>query len=75
MGKGKPRHNPSKPQNCGSVCSFYEVVAGKDVYMGGGLPWVKYCSGNPHNCKKAEYKFMASLPEHKRGGSWRRTDG
>lgn len=53
----KLRHNPNKPQNR-LECPYDDGGCEK------GYPW--YCDENPHNCKSARYKYLASLSEHKR---------
>jgi len=63
MKANKPRHNPMKPQNR-LVCPFDD-----GIIMGHGVcekmyPW--YCDGDPHKCKSARYKYLASLSEHER---------
>lgn len=58
MGKGKPRHNPDKPQNkYGSWCSACDEIDGV-LYCevpGYGKRAAKICKGNRHNCCKVEY--------------------
>ncbi len=55
----KPRHNPDKPQNNIEDCPYDDGITCEK-----GYPW--YCEGNPHNCKSLRYRYLASLPEHKR---------
>lgn len=61
MGKGKPRHNPDKPQNkYGSFCPMVEEISQPDdsIYLrcefGGKYSSedIKVCEGNKHNCVK-----------------------
>ena len=64
MGKGKPRHNPDKPQNkIGYWCQLYHET--KD---GGHCPHyhlgdAKVCNGNPHMCIKNWYRGLARLSD------------
>lgn len=62
MGKGKPRHNPNKPQNkYGSHCKLYESDGG--YYCPSNLPMeeiLKRCKCNRHNCCKLKYQKLAS---------------
>ena len=67
MGKGKPRHNPEKPQNkaaSDSSCMYWDILSDGRCVCELNLMWDKYCDGNPHKCKKAELKYYASLPEN-----------
>ena len=59
MSKGKPRHDPNKPQNrLGKFCSYYE---GYNNFYWCELGWdVTKCKGNPHNCVKVKYQILAS---------------
>lgn len=68
MSKGKPRHNPDKPQNkMGTWCRFAEQIPsfpkdGQDAYIhceAGFDGHTGVCKGNPHKCKKAEYAAQA----------------
>jgi hypothetical protein len=59
LSKGKPRHNPNKPQNkYGDWCSYCDEVNGK-LYCEQGKD-ANICKGNPHNCIKVLYKIAAS---------------
>lgn len=59
MSKGKPRHNPDKPQNkIGDTCYYYEGFKG-EYWCEHGYDITK-CQGNPHNCKKVQYQILAS---------------
>ena len=66
MGKGKPRHNPDKPQNnLGVQCGFAEFIPSFNfdgqytvIYCRRGYS-TKNCHGNPHKCKKAWYRWQA----------------
>ena len=62
MGKGKPRHNPDKPQNkYGGFCTRYETYNDAPPYCEGGCcDDAKTCKGNPHNCIKTYYRRAAS---------------
>ena len=54
MSKGKPRHDPDKPQNkLGKFCSYYEGY--NDTYWCEHGWDVTKCKGNPHNCCKVKY--------------------
>lgn len=59
MGKGKPRHNPNKPQNkTGKWCSYYE---GYDDIHWCELGYdITKCNGILHNCCKVKYQILAS---------------
>ena len=59
MSKGKPRHDPDKPQNkLGKFCSYYEGY--NDTYWCEHGWDVTKCKGNPHNCVKVKYQILAS---------------
>lgn len=70
MGKGKPRHNPNKPQNkYGSKCGYLEEFPQPDGtvilychFGGGNSPKnnIKNCKGNMHNCIKTFLHRQAS---------------
>lgn len=76
MGKGKPRHNPDKPQNkIGDRCTYYETYSfSSSVYCEGGCSAdAETCKGNPHNCIKTFYKRAASRSDkQKLNGVFRR---
>jgi len=60
MGKGKPRHDPNKPQNrIGKYCSYYEYVNENSCCENSFIADVSICKGNPHNCVKVKYKKLA----------------
>lgn len=61
MGKGKPRHNPDKPQNkLGKMCGWAETYPHTDyIYCEHGYN-AEFCKGDPHLCKKAWYRSQAS---------------
>ena len=67
MGKGKPRHNPNKPQNkYGAKCPMLEAITQSDgtSYVHcecGTLTDVKVCKGNKHNCVKTYLHREASI--------------
>jgi len=79
MGKGKKRHNPTKPQNLYGgdyKCIQYDTRKDgtewchDDGYMGEYVKWDKNdnngklsCKGNRHNCMKLKLKWLASLSE------------
>ena len=60
MGKGKERHNPSKPQN-----NFYKGCAYDDGTIGKECmyPWSSKCDGNMYKCRKLYFHHLASLSE------------
>lgn len=68
MGKGKPRHNPDKPQNkIGAVCPWYEEFkdSSGEVTVKNCEGWMstkaaEICGGNPHNCIKVKYRYLAA---------------
>lgn len=68
MGKGKPRHNPDKPQNkIGAVCPWYEEFkdSSGEVIVKNCEGWMstkaaEICGGNPHNCIKVKYRYLAA---------------
>ena len=63
MAKGKPRHNPNKPQNkYGDWCNACEEVNG-ELYCevpSYGKKAAEICKGNPHNCCKVTYHKEAA---------------
>ena len=75
MGKGKPRHNPDKPQNkMGGFCTRYETYSfcNTPYCEGGNCDDAKKCKGNPHNCVKTFYARLASRSDiQKRNGDYR----
>ena len=73
MGKGKPRHNPDKPQNKrGTTCRFAEMIPsfpkeGQHVYIHCEAGHdATFCKGNPHMCKKAQYRNMAGQSDRRK---------
>lgn len=61
MSKGKPRHNPVKPQNRrGGFCQWYEEYSSGYAACERSYGDVKICKGNPHNCIKNYYHRLAS---------------
>ena len=69
MGKGKPRHNPDKPQNkYGKVCKCYLHDGGYfcPAYHKNMVDIIKICNLNPHNCSKVKYRLFASMSEEKK---------
>lgn len=61
MSKGKPRLHPDKPQNnLSKVCQRYEKIGNIEYCEGGDWRAARYCGGNPHNCKKVTYRYIAS---------------
>ena len=67
MGKGKPRHNPDKPQNkYGAECPLLEEISCNGTvylhceFMGIDDRATKICKGNRHNCLKAYLHREAS---------------
>jgi hypothetical protein len=61
MSKGKPRHNPDKPQNnYGGICPYYEEYPnGSASCENSFIANVNICKGNPHNCVKIKYHKLA----------------
>lgn len=60
MGKGKPRHNPDKPQNkYGGFCQWFEKYEDGSSSCEALYGDAKVCKGNPHNCIKCKYKKLA----------------
>lgn len=80
MGKGKPRHNPDKPQNkYGSFCPMVEEISGPDgIHLhcecGGkySAQDVKVCKGNRHNCVKTYLHREASKSDVQKINDFRR---
>lgn len=73
MGKGKPRHDPEKPQNkLGTTCQYAEFIPsfpkdGQDVYIYCRMHYsTGFCQGNPHKCKKAWYKSQARRSDRRK---------
>ena len=65
MGKGKPRHNPDKPQNnYPTRCPYYDSCNGVVYCEGGYTGAAKVCKGNRHNCIKTKYHLVASLKQN-----------
>lgn len=63
MGKGKPRHNPNKPQNkYGNVCKCYLSDGGYycPTFRKSMKDIIDICHLNPHNCSKVKYRLCAS---------------
>ena len=48
MGKGKPRHNPDKPQNNFKHCAYDDDTKWKEC----NFPWADKCTGDMYKCKK-----------------------
>lgn len=77
MGKGKPRHNPKKPANrLGSLCPWYEEIKDKDgkiimqnceAYMSNKA--IEICKGNPHNCIKVKYRYLAARSDKQKNNN------
>ena len=67
MGKGKPRHNPDKPQNkLGALCSWAETYPHTTyIYCERGYS-AQFCKGNPHLCKKAWYRSQARRSDRRK---------
>ena len=70
MGKGKPRHNPEKPQNTwGKHCQHADdSKAGEhcDLVLDWGVTddnGKLLCKGNRHYCLSQQLKFKASIKE------------
>jgi len=57
----KERHRPDKLQNLArgdETCSYYDNLPVKHCEL--GFEWYKYCRGNPHYCRKAQYAHKAA---------------
>lgn len=67
MGKGKPRHDPDKPQNkLGKWCRFAEDYPHTDyIYCEAGYD-ARFCKGNPHLCTKAWYRNQAQRSDRRK---------
>lgn len=53
----KPRHNPEKLQNkLNPHCPYFDSKSETEC----NTKWADRCEGNRHNCKKLEYRFLAS---------------
>lgn len=73
MAKGKPRHNPDKPQNkMGTWCRHAEAIPsfpkeGQEVYIYCELGYnAQFCKGNPHKCKKTQYRDAATRSDRRK---------
>lgn len=62
MGKGKPRHNPDKPQNNFNHCPYDDGTVGKECWR----PYSGKCDGNMYKCYKLFLQHLATLSEKKR---------
>lgn len=62
MGKGKPRHNPDKPQNKFKHCVYDDGTKGKEC----NRPYSYKCDGNMYNCYKLYLQYLATLSEKER---------
>ena len=62
MWKGKPRHNPQKPQNNFNHCAYDDGTKGKEC----NRPWSYRCDGNMYKCRKLYFQYLASLSDEKR---------
>lgn len=75
MAKGKPRHNPDKPQNkYGSRCPYAEEMIWGGFHceaMLPGNPSTRICNGNRHNCVKTLYRWQASRSDGKKNNEYR----
>lgn len=70
IGKGKPRHNPQKPQNrLGGICSYYEEDLNGFGRCEISKGQISVCEGNPHNCIKCKYKKLA-IKDTKNPNCW-----
>lgn len=80
MGKGKPRHNPDKPQNkYGAECSMVEEIPQSDgtihlhcEVLGIRDISTKVCKGNRHNCVKTYLHREASKSDARKINDSRR---
>ena len=79
MGKGKPRHNPDKPQNkYGSRCPYAEEMIWGGFHCEAwlsGNPDTYVCKGNRHNCIKTLYRRQASRSDGKKLQDYRDMKG
>lgn len=67
MAKGKPRHNPDKPQNIyGRWCPYYEEYSNGTASCECGHGNMEVCKGNKHNCIKIKYKNLACRSDEKK---------
>lgn len=62
MGKGKPRHNPDKPQNRFKHCAYDDYTKWKEC----NFPWADKCTGDMYKCKKLYLQHLATLTPEKR---------
>lgn len=70
MARGKPRHNPEKPQN---NYNKYPYTCCEEIPQPDGSVYLhcennifkgdvtKFCGGNTHNCKSAQLRLAASI--------------
>lgn len=67
MSKGKPRHDPDKPQNkLGQWCRFAESYPHTDyIYCMAGHD-ARFCKGNRHLCMKALYRSQARRSDRRK---------
>lgn len=67
MGKGKPRHDPSKRANQrGGSCSHCEIHNDELWCIYEGKRGAAICKGNPHNCIKVSLRKIAGLSDIQR---------
>lgn len=63
MGKGKPRHNPDKPEHLmGGKYPYDDGTRWKECHY----PWANKCDGNRYKCRKLCLQHVASLSEAKK---------
>ena len=62
MGKGKPRHNPDKPQNNFKHCAYDDETVCKEC----NRPYSNKCDGNMYKCYKLFLQHLATLSEKKK---------
>jgi len=63
MGKGKPRHNPEKPENrISGHCPYHDGTRWNEC----GWPWANKCNDDRHQCRKLYLQHLATLSEKER---------
>ena len=78
MGKGKPRHNPEKPQNNyggDGQCIWCDEVNGRlECEFLCSFDVINICRGNRHNCCKVTYHQWAGKDPKKEHPSVRHSN-
>ena len=62
MGKGKPRHNPQKPQNNFKHCAYDDGTKGKEC----NYPWSCRRDGDMYKSRKLYFHHLASVSDEMR---------